>query len=82
MQCPSEVLHSIRPSAAFANVVHESNQSNKHKEFTHIQPLVNFSKLKVNRKIQNARKINALLKIHPCDGAKKMHIYIYDVPGI
>ena len=45
MQCPSEVLRSTRPSAALSNVVHESNQYNTHKEFTHIQPLVNFGKL-------------------------------------
>ena len=34
-----------RPSAALVNVVYESNQSNKYKEFAHIQPLVNFGKL-------------------------------------
>ena len=45
MQCLSEVLRSIGPSAALANVAQEPSQFHKHKDFTYVQPFVIFGKL-------------------------------------
>ena len=78
MLCPSEVLRSTRPSAALANVVHEPSHLYNHKNFTNRRLfLICWEAIGQQEDSKCKKKINAFLKIHPCDGVKNLHLYLY-----